>query len=392
MKRRTFVFSVLLPFTAVACGASSSAPATAEPADASPASTAASFTPVDVPLQGTAPFWHAAVTIGGQSFSLSVDTGSSTTVVASASCTSCSGAHLYQTSADAVDEKTPVSGVYDGGDMTWHGNIVEDSIVVGGTSPVRARIGTIASQKNFLDMMASDGILGLGPTRLAAPGTSSVLDALVASGMPNVFAVALCPGSAHLWLGGFDATETTAPIQWAPLLPDTKELPFYNVKVAGLAIDKTPLDVPDATWGTALVDTGGPSFDVPQAALDAVVASLSANGEFTKLFGDPKTYYAQARCVASKATAADVDAVLPPLTLVLGDDASVHVDLPASQSYVLPSSEFGPLANADGWCPGLASISGTPKFDIGSSLLRSLLVVFDRANGRFGVAPRPACH
>jgi hypothetical protein len=389
--KRVAVLLLLLP----ACSSSSSDPASdpppsdppaAPPPNAAPAPFA---TPVHVPLRGSAPFWLTDVTIGGQRFTLSLDTGSTTTVVAGAACSNCNGAHTYRTSPTAVDEKTPVSGVYDGGDMKWDGNVIEDGVAVGGSSPVRVRFGAISSQTNFISMMGTDGIIGLGPTRLAAPGTTSVLDALVKAGMPDVFAVKLCPGDAHLWLGGFDSTQS-APMQYAPLLPPTKQLPFYNVTVAGIAIDGKPLAVPDTTWGTSLIDTGGPAFFVPKDVMDALIATVSANGEFAKRVGDPTKFYASGACVASTATAAEIDAVLPPLTLSLGDGSQVKLDLPASQSYLVPSTEFGD-ANASGWCPGIVSVPGPPAFDIGSSILRSLVVVFDRANAKLGFAKHAGC-
>jgi hypothetical protein len=216
------------------------------------------------------------------------------------------------------------------------------------------------------------------------------VDALVAGGMPDVFAVKLCPGDAHLWLGGFDATATTGPVQYAPLLSPTKALPFYDVKVAGIAIDGHDLDVPATTWGPALVDTGGPAFFVPKPVLDAVVAAVGTNGELAKRVGDPASFYARGTCVASTVTAAEMDAALPPFTLALGDGSPVRLTLPASQSYLVPSSEFGALANADGWCPGMATLPG-PGFDIGDSVLRSVVTIFDRANARIGFAPHAGC-
>jgi hypothetical protein len=391
MIRRT---STLAAIALLACSSSHPSPSDSPPAGPSPAApdtppatdSGTAFAPIEIPLAGTAPFWAANVGIGGQSFRLNVDTGSTTTVVAGAKCSDCGGARLYQPGAGAVDEGTRSHGVYDGGDMSWSGEIMEDSVEIGSAPPVRVRFGVIDSQTNFLSTMGSDGILGLGPTRLAAPETTSVLDSLVAAGMPDVFAVKLCVGDAHLWLGGFDAAAASAPVAYAPLLSPTKELPFYDVKVAGMAVAGRPLDVPAAIWGPALVDTGAPGFSVPQAVLDAIVASLGENGEFAKRFGDPATFYANDVCVASTATAADIDAALPPLSIDFGDSATARFTLTASQSYLVPSSFFGTWANAKGWCPGIGTLPGV-AFDVGDSLLRSLITVFDRANGRIGFAP-----
>ncbi len=390
LRRRAVVHLLLLPIL-FACSSRTSAdpdPAPPPPAADPPAPAAAA---VHVPLRGASPFWYADVSIGGQRFSLSVDTGSSTTVVASDACTACASSRRYHAGASAVDQKTPAKGVYDGGDMTWSGDIVEDDVTIGEAPAVRVRFGAIASEHNFLSTMGADGIIALGPTPLAFPGTTSALDALVKSGMPDVFAVKLCPGDAHLWLGGFDAAQTKAPVQYAPLV-SAKKLPYYDVKVAGIAVGGRELDVDASTWDTALVDTGGPAFFVPKNVFDAVVTRASENGELAKLLGDPQKFFGGGMCVASTLTAAEIDAALPPFTLELGDGSPIRVDLPASQSYLVPSSEYGSLANADGWCPGIANIPGPgPAFDIGGSILRSLVVVFDRANARLGFAPSGGC-
>lgn len=390
MLRQSMLFLLLVGCSSSA--ATDPAPPAVEPPAAEPPPAAQGFTPVHVALRGASPFWFADVSIGGQRFSLSVDTGSTTTVVAGDACTECSSAHRYHAGATAIDQKTPAKGVYDGGDMTWDGEIVEDDVSIGKSSPVRVRFGAISSEKNFLSTMGADGILGLGPTRLAFPGTTSVLDALVKSGMPDVFAVKLCPGDAHLWLGGVDPTQTKGAMQYAPLVPQTKQLPYYDVKVAGIAVGGRELAVDATTWATSIVDTGGPAFFVPKNVLDAVVARVGENGEMAKLVQDPTKFFSGGICVASTVTAAQIDAALPPFTLELGDGTPIRIDLPASQSYLVPSTEYGSQANADGWCPGIASIPGPgPAFDIGGSILRSLVVVFDRANARLGFAPSGGC-
>jgi hypothetical protein len=78
------------------------------------------------------------------------------------------------------------------------------------------------------------------------------------------------------------------------------------------------------------------------------------------------------------------------LSIDFGDGGTARVTLPASQSYLVPSSFLGSLANAKGWCPGIATIQGFP-FDIGDALLRSMITVFDRANHRIGFAPHGGC-
>jgi hypothetical protein len=340
-------------------------------------------------MTGVAPFWTLPVKIGGQPFQLALDTGSTTTCVGASSCTTCEGTRLYTPGPSAVDEHKPASSTYDTGEIGWSGEVFEDAVGVGPAPAVRVKFGAISTQQNFV--IDKDGILGFGPSILAVPGTTSALDSLVQAGMPDVFAVKLCPDDAHLWLGGFDPATATGPVQYAPLLAATKSLPFYGVQVSGIEVGGAPLDVPPSTWGPALVDTGGPSFIVPSAVLTAFTNALAANAPFTSRFGDAPTFFqSYLRCKPSSATAAELDAALPPFTLVLGPaDAPVRLVLPATRSYVVPATYYG-LAEGS-WCPGVVGLSGMRTFDIGDAIMRSSIVVFDRASKRLGFAPHAGC-
>jgi hypothetical protein len=340
-------------------------------------------------MTGVAPFWTVPVKIGGQSFELALDTGSTTTCVGASSCTTCAGTGLYKPGPGAVDEHTPASSVYDSGEISWSGEVFEDAVGVGGAPAVRVKFGAISTQQNFI--MGKDGILGFGPTMLEVPGTTSAVDALVHAGMPDVFAVKLCPDDAHLWLGGFDPAAATGPVQYAPLVAATKSMPWYDVLVSGIEIGGAPLDVPAATWGPALVDTGGPSFIVPQIVFTAFTNALAANAAFTSHFGDAPTFFqSYSQCKPSSATPAELDAALPPFTLQLGPaDAPVRLVLPATRSYLVPATFYGSAAGS--WCPGVVGLAGMKTFDIGDAILRSSIVVFDRAGKRLGFAPHAGC-
>jgi hypothetical protein len=75
------------------------------------------------------------------------------------------------------------------------------------------------------------------------------------------------------------------------------------------------------------------------------------------------------------------------LTLAFGDDESVTVQAVATESYLVPYQGY--------WCPALYGMDQGHDFPfaaiLGSPVLRSRVVVFDRANRRVGFAPHAPC-
>jgi hypothetical protein len=351
----------------VACAAPAPAPvapiAVAEPA---------SPWPVAVPLTGCSWNFTGVFKIGDSPFRLSIDTGSGLVAVAGSACTSCVAggvAHLYSPGSGAIDLHHAETAAYDGGDMTWSGGELAD-VVGAGNASARVALYSIATQRRFFSRGgcgSADGILGL-----SGDGQHSWLAALAETGMPDVFAIHKCASDGTLWLGGYDA-------QTAPAWVQMVTLGGYRIGLDDVKLGGASLDLPRARYSLALVDSGGPRMFLPKPAFDAIVRTLADNATFRDQLGDPATWLERGECKSIALSRAQLDAALPPLTLVL-DGATL--EMRATDAYVSVSRWHGQVL----YCPALRP---GPGVDLGDRVMHSHTVIFDRAHGRMGFAPAP---
>jgi hypothetical protein len=207
--------------------------------------------------------------------------------------------------------------------------------------------------------------------------------------MPDVFATKLCDyGGGMLWLGGFDATATTAPPQYTPLLQDDA---YYTVALTSLAIEGTTVPVATSTLTATLVDTGSSLNAFPASVVDAITAALNASAGAQQVWGSdagpPNVDLHGKICYQLSQTKEQLDAMLPPLVLAFGQGAgAITVSMRPSESYLRPYQGYwcGTLAAQDNSADKLAGIIGEP-------LMRSSVFVFDRAQQRLGIAPHDPC-
>lgn len=398
-----------------ACGLSSGDPyATRAPARSGDAGTggaadARATTPgtgsyVTIPLSSCAPaLYTASVTIGGtQDFQLAVDTGSTTLAVAAASCSDCSGVEpLYTPGAGAQDEHEDASSVYETG--TWSGEIYRDLIALGAAAEAKTDpptavpmpIVAIDTQSGFFVSAMCDstsgsfqGILGLGPLGAAVQGTTGYLDALVARGMvPDVFALQLCEQSGTLWLGGYDPAATTGSPVYTPEVSNLDSL-YYAIDLEAIRVLGQRVPVATKTYRDSVVDAGSSVFVLARTTYDQVTGAIAGAPAFTQVFGNVgQDWFAGGECAPLPESKAELDATLPPLTLEMGTDPAVLVQVAPTESY---------LVAYDGqWCPGLDVVDPSNDVPIaailGTPVLRSSVVVFDRASKRIGFAPHAPC-
>jgi hypothetical protein len=329
---------------------------------------------------------------------MAIDTGSTTLGVAAAKCGDCDVSPEYTPGASASD--THETGTSQYGTGSWSGEIYEDTVSVGGGPKAPVDFVAIDTQSGFFQQMQAcdpasqsvTGILGLGPSGAALPGTNAFFDQFVATyHSPDVFATELCDGTGTLWLGGYDPTFTTAAPSYTPLSASFLSDYYYAVSFTSLEVAGVTVPVATEAYPDSVVDTGTSVFILPTAAFDAVTAALAADEGFQKVFGgsDAGASFLSnpEQCTTLTETKAELDAMLPPLTLVFGTSPSIEVRAVATESY---------LATYEGvWCPTLYSIASGPDFPlasiIGSPVLRSSVVIFDRAQGRVGFAPHTAC-
>jgi hypothetical protein len=371
---------------------------------------------VAIPLSGcTQASYTAAVTIGSQSFALLLDTGSTTLGVAAEGCTDCGVTPLYSPGALAVDEHESVSSEYGskGSDGTgWSGEVYADSVSLGlPTTETRLTFAAIDAQSHDFfqtltcgtSVVPFEGILGMAPPVSAEPGTEGYFDSLLATRhVPDVFATELCDPGGTLWLGGYDPSHTTAPPQYVPYARSSPDemvsAVFYAVNLERITVGGMSVPISSKGETNTILDTGNNSSDLPFDAYQTITDALLATPGFRAAFGaaavgaDPGARFfgksGGGNCTTTKLGKAQLDATLPPLVLVFAGSPPVSVTAVATEAYLVPAG--GSL-----WCPALQPFSKGPKNPIvaavGSPLLRSSVVIFDREASRVGFAPHTPC-
>ncbi len=341
--------------------------------------------------------YTATVTIGtSQSFQMTIDTGSTTLGVASSSCSGCGVSPSYAPGSTATDQHQQTNAQYGSG--SWSGEVYQDTVAVGPSASTPVKFAAIDSQQNFFVPAecggpggSFQGILGLGPPQAISPGTQGFFDALVANkGVANIFSTQLCDTGGTLWLGGYDPSAMTAAPQYTPELGFAESF-YYAVNLASITVNGTSTPITSGQNEVSVVDTGTSVFILPTAAFGPITQAIASAPGFSKVFGSAGASWfssscqAQPSCSPLSQTKAELDATLPPMTLVLGSNPSISVQAVATESYL--------ISYEGQWCQaicaydigqGAASIMGAP-------VLRSNVVVFDRQNNRIGFAPHKPC-
>jgi hypothetical protein len=411
--RITFVTTTALALVALLAGCSSSSATeesskgslsdAGEPDSAADAGTDAGV--VTVPLRGCLNAHLVDVTIEGQTFTLTIDTGSASLAVAAQGCDAgCTGVSpLFSPGASATDLHETVASEYGTGDHGWSGEGYSDVVGVGGIS-TRVSFAAIQSANQFFVQSmcgtptgsvdaAYQGIIGFGPDANLAKGTTSYFNSAASSGeIADAFAMELCNNGGTLWLGGYDPSTVVSPIQYTPMTQNSLYAVSWESTSVGTKSSSSPIAMP-ASAAESLIDSGGEELDVPDAAFSAITSALEADANVASVLG-PTWFSATtgpfSNCVLSALTPAQIDAVFPPLVLHLA--GGVDVTLNATESYL---AVFYDGAGHTSYCQSLLDSTSTGLGDtltfLGQSIMRGHVALFDPANHRFGIARGPAC-
>jgi hypothetical protein len=351
---------------------------------------------VTIPLGGC-PFlgYDAPVTIDTQSFQLDIDTGSTTTFVAAASCSNCDVSPEYNPPASADTGQTTQSA-YGSGDV--EGDVYTDTVRVGNEMPtVTLDFGGITSQQQFFlqedcsggNGQQGEGILGLGPIDLDTIGMNSsdaYFTDLVASsmGLADIFAVNLCTSGGNLWFGGYDTSYASGAPEYTPLVNNM----YWGAAITSIGLGSTTFS--NSGDSSAVVDTGTGSFLMPSSAYSALVSALNSNAEATSIFGSGalQESFDNGTCVSptGNQTQAEIDAALPQLVVIVPKvgGGSITLSMPATQSYLaLMGGQYCGAAGDNSQASG-QTIWGAPA-------LRAYITIFDIANSQIGFAPQSSC-
>jgi len=338
--------------------------------------------------------YTAAFSVGGaEPFQLSVDTGSTTLGVASILCSGCGVKPLYAPGSTAVDLHQTASSQYGLG--SWSGEIYQDSVGVGSQPATPVRLVAIDDQVQFFEPIQCDsasggiqGIVGLGPTSTALPGTNGYFDALVANErVPDLFAMELCDSGGTLWLGGYDRSAITATPMFTPFATDLLSRYYYAVNLVSVAVEGTTVPIATPQYADTVVDSGTSIFLMGMVAYSALTTAIASDVQFQSIFGG-LSFFSSQGCATVTQTKAALDAALPPLSMTFGSSPAITVTALPTESYLFPYGH-------DQWCPALDGLAQSQQFPLasilGAPLLRSNITIFDRANQRIGFAPHTAC-
>jgi len=309
----------------------------------------------------------APVSIGGKTFELIVDTGSSNTW--------CGAGTACEKSATGKSTGKSVSVSYGSG--SFSGTEYTDTVSFAGLTVSSQSIGSARSSQGFDGV---DGIFGLGPADLTegtVSGTSTVptfMDNLRSQGTisTEVLGVYFKPESGsdtgdtngELTLGGTDSSKYTGSITYFPKSTSGDAAPYWGISVASFTYGSTTL----ASSVQGIVDTGTTLIYIPTTAYNKF---LSATGGKT----DPNSGLA----IFSTKPSSNFNIKFGSTTYTL-TPAQYLVPTAQYTYFGLTSGKYYAWIN-DGGSDGLSVI-------IGQKFLENYYSVFDTTNSRIGFATR----
>jgi len=402
----------------------------------------------DVPVTGSDQRYgeySMNVVIGGQVFTVMIDTGSSDLAIGAVGCNGCqvklhppynpTGRHASKVVAPVTCDwcSAHSSGSTDthckdrGGrtrQCTSQTSYADESFFVaalyndsftfadGDTGIAALEITTIVGaiyRAKFPNPKMVDGIIGFAFKPASASGAPTALDTLATEGkMQNVFSLCFQPNGrgGHLYLGtdgpsGLTASGQPMPIsiqgaqiletQWTPMLSDTG---FYGVGIEDVSIAGKSLGVSSKVYnaGMAIVDSGTQDVNFPATAFKAIKSHFAAlckdHSVCLKGVCDCKKHKAlknqifENRCVTMTKAQRDV---FPMIEIKMS--GGVTVKHPPT-NYLKNGAAFCDSDNEDMYTVAISSSGPDGSGSIlGESFMQGYLVVHDRQQSRMGFQP-----
>ncbi|TVY38284.1 Polyporopepsin [Lachnellula occidentalis] len=309
----------------------------------------------------------APVSIGGKTWDLIVDTGSSNTWCgAQSSC-----------------EKTS-TGKSTGGTVCIHGALqmdpntdltAADKVTFGGLSVSSQSIGAASTSSGFTSV---DGIIGFGPVDLTEGTVSSAntvptfMDNLYSQGSisTEVLGVSFSPESGsdtddangELTLGGTDSSKYSGSITYHPTLTSGSASEYWGLSIASFTYGSTTL----ASSATGIVDTGTTLIYIPTTAYNKF---LSAAGGKT-----------------DSSSGLALFTTKPTSNFIIKVGTISYTLTPAQ--YLVPSAQYSYYGLTSGKYYAWINDGGSSGVNtiIGQKFLENYYSVFDTTNSRIGFA------
>ncbi|KAL7911456.1 putative aspartic protease [Trichoderma velutinum] len=307
----------------------------------------------------------ASVTIGGRSWDLIVDTGSSNTWCGAQS--SCEPSSTGKSTGGSVQVSY--------GSGSFSGTEYKDTVSFGGLTVTSQSVGAARSSSGFSGV---DGIIGFGPVDLTEDTVSNAntvptfMDNLYSQGSisSEVLGVSFLPESGsdsddtngELTLGGTDSSKYTGSLTYFPTLQSGSAAPYWGISIASFTYGSTTL----ASSATGIVDTGTTLIYIPTKAYNAF---LSAAGG--------KTDSSSGLAVFSKA---------PTSNFAIKFGSTTYTLTPAQ--YLVPTSQYSFYGLSSGKYYAWINDGGSSGVNtiIGQKFLENYYSVFDTTNARIGFA------
>lgn len=309
----------------------------------------------------------APISIGGKTWQLIVDTGSSNTW--------CGARTKCEPTATGKSTGGTVSVSYGSGQFS--GTEYTDKVSFAGLTVAKQSIGSASSSSGFT---GSDGIFGVGPVDLTQGTVSNVntvptfLDNLYKQGSisTEVLGVYFKPESGsdtsdangELTLGGTDSSKYTTPLTYFPTLKSGDASFYWGISIASFTYGTTTL----ASNAQGIVDTGTTLIYIPTAAYNKF---LSLTGGST----DPNTGLAIFNTKPTKNFNIKFGSTTYPLT---------------PSQYLVPTAQYSVFGLQSGKYYAWINDGGTSGVNtiIGQKFLENYYSVFDTTNARIGFAKR----
>ena len=300
--------------------------------------------------------YYGSIVIGGQTFNIMFDTGSSNLWTPSTDCSSCSSSNKFNASASSTFSK--ISGEsfsvkYGSGSAS--GYVGSDIVSIGDLSTT-ADFGVVTSIDSENENKW-DGICGLAYQRIADDYIEPLLLQLYNSGQISnkQFAFYLNDDDTPtLTLGGYDESK---PIWWAELItPAYFEISMSSIKVDGSSINSV---------STAISDSGTSFLVGPADDIQALGTAIGATYQ-----GDSGWYI---DC-DSKSNLKDIDITLKHSKT----STETYTFTLTYQDYVIEQEDGTSCVVA------IMDLDGADFWLLGDVMIRKYYTVYDMENNRVG--------
>jgi hypothetical protein len=302
--------------------------------------------------------YYGDITVGGQTFSVIFDTGSSNLWIPSKSCsTSCLRKHKYDSSLSSTYKPngTEFKIVYGSGPVS--GFLSTDSIEMGGYSIPHQTFAEITDTKGLglaYKLGKFDGILGMAFDSISIDNVASPFYNLMQEGVLREPLATFILGDSQdgeIVLGGIESEKFYGDLHFIPVINDT----YWTLELDTVSVSKEKL----VSSAHCIIDTGTSLITGPPKVIEQIATAVGA------------------KKVIAGEYSIDCSARLPNLTFVLG-----------GTEFVLVGKDY--LIESNGQC-----ILGMMGLDINEGLwilgdvfIRKYYTVFDFGKKQVGFAQK----